>query len=146
VAAKDYATLDRDFGRTFLRSSVLAVIGAAALVGCVMVGLTFAPRLASRVLPLLPFTLFAITAVFNHVIFAFAIYLRAHRREPLLLPSVLGGLVWTAALVWAAGSGSSTLVAGVYLGMTFIGLIISSSIFFVCRERWHAVPHAGLTS
>jgi hypothetical protein len=145
VAAKDYAILDRDFGRTLRRSSVLAGIGAAGLVCCLLLGLSFAPRLAGRVLPPLPFTLLAVSAVINHLIFAFAVYLRAHRREPLLLPSVLGAVVWTAALVWSAGSGSDTLVAGVYLGMTLMGLILASTIFFVCRGRWHAV-HAGLTS
>jgi hypothetical protein len=144
VAAKDYSTLDRDFWRTFWRSNVLAGVGAIALVCGLMLGLMFAPRLASRVLSPLPFTLFALSAVINHVIFALAIYLRAHRREPLLLPSVLGALVWAAALIWAARSGSATLVAGVYLGMSFIGLGLASTIFIVCRERWHAGSQAGV--
>src|SRR5262249_16446142 len=77
VAAKDYATLDRDFARTFRRSSVVAGVGAVALVCCLELGLSFAPRLANRVLPPLPFLLFAASAVINHVIFALAVYLRA---------------------------------------------------------------------
>ena len=146
VAARDYPTLDQDFGRTFWRSSALAAAGAVALVCGLMLGQFFTPRLASRLLPLLPFTLFAVSAVINHFVFAFAIYLRAHRREPLLLPSVVGAVVWAAALIWAAKTGSATLVAGVYLGMTLIGFVLASAIFLVCRERWHVVPDAALTS
>jgi hypothetical protein len=145
VAAKEYAALDRDFGRTFRRSSALATVGAVALVCGLVLGQSYAPRLASRMLPLLPFTLFALSAVINHFVFAFAVYLRAHRREPLLLPSVLGAVVWAVALIWAARTGSPTLVAGVYLGMTLIGLVLASAIFLVCRERWHVVPDAGIT-
>ena len=47
VAASDYATLDRDFWRTFRRSSVLAATGAVTLVCGLMLGQSFAPRLAS---------------------------------------------------------------------------------------------------
>jgi hypothetical protein len=137
VAARKYEILDKDFGRTFLRSTLFAVTGAIVLICGVMLGESLAPRLATRVLPLLPFTLLTAAAVINHVVFAFAVYLRAHRREPLLLSSVLGAVVWTVALIWAASAGSPTLVASVYLGMTLIGLGIASAIFVVCRRRWH---------
>jgi O-antigen/teichoic acid export membrane protein len=139
VAAKEYEVLDQDFARTFRRSGLLAVGGALVLICGVMIGNSVAPQFATRVLPPLPFALLTTAAVINHVIFAFGIYLRAHRREPLLLPSVIGAVCWASVLIWSARTGSATLVAGAYCGMTFVGLLMGYAIFLVCRRRWHAL-------
>ena len=53
----------------------------------------FAPALAARVAPLPVLACLALVSVVNTFIYAAAVYMRAHKEEPLLLASIIGGLL-----------------------------------------------------
>jgi hypothetical protein len=76
--------------------------------------------------------------VVNHVIFSEALYLRAHKREPFLVPSVTGafitlGTTWVLAKFW----GANAVALGNFLLTALIGLPWSTYIFITMRRQWH---------
>jgi hypothetical protein len=139
VAAGRYHLLDIEFAKTFRRSTLLALSGAASiLVGAIGLSV-IAPGLAARLLPPFPLGLLMAAALVNHAVFALSVYLRAHRRDPLLVPSLIGAIAMSVGIVWAARSGSPTVVAGMYFVFTLVGLAMAVAIFASCRRRWHRV-------
>ena len=77
-------------------------------------------------------------AILNQSVFAMATYLRAHRREPYLAPTVVGAVAlgtWTLVagpLVGATGLAYAHLVVTLIVGWAW-GLLI----FRHCRTTWH---------
>jgi hypothetical protein len=139
ISRKQYAELDR----TFFRAVRQAI--AVSLSGCLMIYLVclylnighfgFAQRLLS------PNALAALllSTTLNTVVFAEALYLRAHKQEKFLLNSIL-----TSVLV-----GSSTYFLGRYHGATamvtsylilnlVVGLGLGTLTFVKYRRLWHA--------
>jgi O-antigen/teichoic acid export membrane protein len=108
IARKQYAELDSLFRR--LLSVTMSIAGTCALgVFGLIYGLQVARSpFADRILPLLPFTILLSQKVLNLAVVAMAVYIRAHKSEPLMLQSLI-----SAVLV-----GSSTWILGGYYGPT----------------------------
>ena len=142
IATRSFDQLDRAFVRS-LRSSFLVVLvtGAAISVGVLMLNRLQLP-LAERLLPPGPFVLFIAATVTNHVIFAMAIYLRAHRREPLMLSSVIGAIVMPLAVAYVAYHAGIAAIAATYLALTVLGLGITALIFASRARAWHVDSYA----
>lgn len=136
IATRRMAELRSVFRRTFLRSTSLSATGCAFMVAAMIIATGHSPGLASRLLPPLGFAALVATAVVNHAVFGLAVYLRAHRRDPLLVPSVIGAVCTPLMTMWAARQGAASLVALLYLGLTLIGLLMAVYIFVQARERW----------
>jgi hypothetical protein len=79
------------------------------------------------------------SAIVNHVVFALATYLRAHRRDPFVFLSAAGAVLMGAAVPWAAHTGTATRVAGSYLALNLVGLSLACVIFMSCRRKWHSL-------
>jgi hypothetical protein len=137
VAAGRYGDLNAAFARTLRRSTSVALLGALSAVTGLIVAMRFAPALASRLLPSFPFALLMISALVNHVIFGIAVYLRAHRKEPLLVLSVIGAAAMSIIVPWTAHVGNTTTVAASYLGLNVVGFAAGLVIWGACRRRWH---------
>jgi hypothetical protein len=138
VARNDIDTLDRLFFRTLWQSTILCAIGTVVLFVCFLVGSSSYPKLAARFLTPWAFGLLLLTMVVNHVIFSEALYLRAHKREPFLVPSVTGafitlGTTWVLAKFW----GANAVALGNFLLTALIGLPWSTYIFITMRRQWH---------
>ena len=142
IATRSYDRLNQEFARS-VRSSffVVLVIGAAMSAGSLMLARVQNP-LAQRLLPPSAFAFFVAATVINHLVFAMAIYLRAHRREPLLVSSVVGALITPIVVSYAARYGNVTTIAASYLTLTIIGLGVTIAIFVSRSRAWHAVPHS----
>jgi hypothetical protein len=142
IATRSYDRLNQEFVRS-VRSSflVVLVIGAAMSAGLLVLVRVQSP-LAQRLLPPGAFAFFVAATVINHLVFAMAIYLRAHRREPLLVSSVAGALITPIVVSYAARYGSTTAIAASYLVLTTIGLGVTIAIFVSRSRAWHAVPHS----
>jgi hypothetical protein len=132
IARKEFDALSREFPRLLWSSTALAGAAAAAaavsLWWAARLGITFAQRLTA------PSTTAIIlgAAVAHHIVVCYAMFLRAEGREPLLIPSVAGGIA-TAAAVWlAAHFGTTQDVAVVNLVLAAIGIPIAS---YVLRHR-----------
>jgi hypothetical protein len=137
VARREFAILDRVFFRTLVQSGA-ALAGADAMILIVLqlVGPHF-PHLASRMLPVPLFGPLMFSVFLNHIVLSYGVYLRAHKREPLLV------LV----IVMATLTACSTVIAGKTWGATgmTIGYLIcgvfyiagGTYIFETRRSLWH---------
>lgn len=137
IARKDYARLDHVFFPSLWQSWVLVTVLSAALWGGgAWLHMVHAP-ISARILPPLPLGLLALSTVFNHVVFAEAIYLRAHKQEPFLPASlVMASLVVISSLLLAKPFGAT----GMMLGNAVICLLnvgITGRIFLQKRREWH---------
>jgi len=138
VAQRQYRDLDRVFFRSLWQSLALILLAGTAVWLCVYYLSLIHHPLAQRILEPLPFACLIGAAVVNHVVFGEAVYLRAHKQEPLLLLSVAGAFL----------TGGSTFLLGKYVGATAVaaayctlniafGLPIATWIFLKKRRQWH---------
>ncbi len=138
IARRDYAALDRVFFRTVVQSSALLFTAECGVMGALLFIGPHYPKLVSRVLPLPLFAIILATSFLLHILFCEAVYLRAHKREPFLVLSLLV----------AALTAINTVVAGRYWGAAGISIgyllwggilqvAIGTYIFAKRRHEWH---------
>ncbi len=138
IAKKEYVALDRLFLRTSTVSLVVIGCGAGAL-WLVVYGLyTLGHPLAQRLLPPLPTGLFLLAAVLMQVGQCLVAYLRAHKREVVVVVGVVSSLA-IGLLVWSLGSryGPTGAAAG-YLAVVAVFIIpYETALWFRYRAEWH---------
>lgn len=119
--------------RSVLTTAVIATLVLAAAWAGSFVDMPFMQRIA----PLPVLACLAVVTVLNSVIFVSATFMRAHREEPMLAVSVVGGLL-TAGVAWQASTrGATGLMLG-YLAVTAtVALPWTLLIFrrFIARHR-----------
>lgn len=128
---------DREFSVILISSSVVAVSASVTLSLALWqareLGVVFAERLTDPAVTMV--ILFA--AVVHHVVGCIAVFLRAEGREPLLIPSVVGGIATIFVLWLAAHNGTLMDVAIANLLMAMIGIPIAGLIYW--RRRRHRI-------
>jgi hypothetical protein len=139
IAQREYGELNREFARAVGSSFVVVVVAALAVTGVVAVLAARQHPISTRLLPPLPFALLMASTVINHLIFGLAVYLRAHRKEPLLIPSVAGAVLTALTVYVTARSGSLVWVTGSYLALTAVGGLVTLIIFVSRSRSWHAL-------
>jgi len=137
IAKKKYRDLDRVFWRTTKIFIGVAIIGAILAWFVIYILNQLRHPLAARFLPLLSSGLFILAQFVMVISTPFAIYLRVHKKEPLLFVSVISGI----------SIGLSTFILGKHysaLGMAWgylINILILIPIVFIiwhrCRIEWH---------
>lgn len=129
--------LDRMFWRALVQSTVVMLVCVVSVL-LVIGGLRQAGSpLSDRVLPLPLMAVLAAVTLCNHVVFAQAALLRAHKQEPFMALSVSSGLVTAllaAALIPAYGLGGA--MAAYAMGAGVVGLVGGSAIFLSKRKIW----------
>lgn len=139
IALRDFRTLDRTFFRAVLQSTAAASLAFVA-VWCVVVYLRAQQNpLALRILPPFPLALLFAGHAGNVVVFAEALYLRAHKQEKFMINSIAGAL-WMAptALFFGRSSGAYGIALCYFWGTLFIGLGYGTYTFLRYRKLWHA--------
>lgn len=138
IAKKQYRELNNFFWR------ITKIVTGVALAGAVMVWLAIyilnwiKHPLAARFLPLLPTGIFLIAQIILIIPGQLSVYLRAHKKEPLVYLSLVSGLA----------IGLSTLILGKYysvIGMAtgyllinlFLVVPVVTIIWYRCRKEWH---------
>ncbi len=138
ISARDWEGLDRIWLRKTLASLFVISLGAtAAWLLVYMLNLVEHP-LASRLLPPLPTALLLLAVVVAQVGQCHAAYLRAHKREPIMVMSVTTSLL-AGLMVWALGSRFGPIGAvGGYLGVV-AGVTVpwGTVIWSRCKAEWH---------
>lgn len=140
IARKEYSVLDTVFFRA-LRQSVSVCAAGAFAVWAGVLYLNWAHiHFAQRLLSPISLGLLLLAAVINMIVFAEAIYLRAHKHEKFLIPSVLGAFL-TASSTFFLGKqyGAFGMVTGNLLTGLVVGLPLGTYIFLKYRRIWHAV-------
>ena len=141
IAQKRSADLDRLFFRS-LRQSMLLFGGVALLL---LMGVILLPhiwvKLGHRIVSWPVFLLLLLTALGSHVIQSEAIYLRAHKREPFLLQSmIIAATMCACVFYFAKASGTLGVAAAFCLVLGLCGSISATWIFLNQRSKWREVP------
>ncbi|MEO6005714.1 MAG: hypothetical protein ABIZ04_22690 [Opitutus sp.] len=143
VAKRNFAELDR---RVY-HAMGLAILGTAAaalaLLGLLQVLTAFYPSIAERCLSVGPTAILLAATVLMQISYAQSGYLRAFKREPFLLLSLLSGAV-IGVLTWLLGReyGAAGVVWGYLAAVVFLALPMGTWIFFRRRREWVAVASA----
>ena len=148
IARKEYAALDRSFFRALWQSVFAAVVGCSAVwIVIVLLGhlgiRSHGTLLASRLLAPVPLAMLLLGTLGNIVIFAEALYLRAHKQEKFMINSILGA-VYIAPVAYFLGrwqnphGGAWGIAAAYAVGTLSIGLGYGTYTFLRWRRIWHA--------
>ena len=138
IAQKQYAKLDR----IWLRASLIGItvmslggIGVWTFVYCLN---RMDLSLRSRLLMPLPTALFIVATILMMVVQSLAIYLRAHKKEPLAAPGVISGLA-IGGLVWLLGSrfGATGAALAYFLVLLIVTVPLTMMVWVRSRQEWH---------
>ena len=142
IAQKKYTELDSIFYKTMRQMMLIgtvsllafiAVIGAIQHYEITPLGM----NIGERFLPILPLSLMAWSVFTMFPINCWATYLRCHKKEPLLVNSVVVGLLCCASTI---GLGNLYGVYGICIGfacLRFVSLGWIYSIFKKKKDEWH---------
>ena len=96
---------------------------------------------AVRVLSLPLFSWLCVVCLANHIVFAEAAYLRAHKQEPFMLLSIAAGLVTAIlALLFVPPFSAAGAVYAYTIPALLIGLLCGTVIFISKRKQWNRTP------
>jgi uncharacterized membrane protein len=138
IARGETATLDGLFFRTLWQSTVLVSIAAAGLFLCLVVGAQSFPQLTTRLLPPWALALLLLTTVMNHIFLSEALYLRAHKREPLLLQAVVVATVLgLSTCLLGQRWGANAVAVGYFLFGGVLSLVWGTCTFVGKRREWY---------
>ena len=141
VARGEIEKLDALFFRTLWQSTTLLVCGATAFFVVLLAAGRYFPKLASRVLPPWAFALLLLTTIMSHINFSEALYLRAHKQEPFLIPTVTVAIMLGCA-TWFLGKymGVDAVTVGYFFIGGLFGIASGTYIFLTKRREWHDQP------
>lgn len=137
IAQKRYEELDSIFWRTTkIVITMTILMGIVIFIAMILLNWSNHP-LTSRLLTPLPFSIFLLAQVISVTFYPFALYLRAHKREPLLAISVAQGILVAAFTILLGKYYSATGIATGYLivNMTLVPLV--GVIWYRCKSEWH---------
>jgi len=147
VARREFAALDRQFFRQTRTSLAVACLGTSLIWASIRLLHELGSTLASRVLPPLPSALLAIAVVLVNVPYAQSIYLRAHKREPFLVASLVQSfLLASMALLVGRKWGGLGIACGYLAVMAVVAVPWAVTIWFRSRAEWHAPASGSVTS
>jgi hypothetical protein len=138
VAQGRFADLDRLFFRTLRQSTVLLAIGASIFFFALVLAEYSSPKLANRVLPAWVFSLLLLNTILNHVVVSQALYLRAHKQEPFLVPTIVSAILIASSTIFLGKYyGTTGVVVGVFAQSVFFAVPSATYIFQTKRKVWH---------
>jgi hypothetical protein len=139
VAKGAYRQRDRIFFRSLSQSLAVATIGEFALWIAAILLQQLGHRIGDRLLSPGPLLFVVLTNVVNIAVFAEAAYLRAHKEEPFLVVSLVGGLLQGLnAFVIGRAYGALGMTAGNFFLTLVVGLGGGTWIFLRKRRQWRA--------
>lgn len=137
IAQKRYEELDSIFWRT-TKIVITMTILMAIVIFIAMVLLSWLNHpLISRLLTPLSFSLFLLAQVISVTFYPFSLYLRAHKREPLLAISVAQGILVAAFTILLGKYYSATGIATGYLIVNMALVPLVGVIWYRCKSEWH---------
>ncbi len=137
IARRDFVQLDKLFWKITRVMLVVMIALAASCLGFVWIlGIYYQP-FASRLLPLTPLAIFLVAQVVALSTFPFSYYLRAHKKEPMMVLSVSAGILIGLSTFFLAKYYSVTAVATGYLVLNLLFAPFAFIIWNRCRKLWH---------
>ena len=139
IARKEFTELNRQFKSVTVRSLLVTIFLSMVVILTVWVGTKCGFPVADRIAGLPVLLCIATVTVANCIVFSSAIYMRAHREEPMLAVSVACGIL-TAILAWYGSRHGALVMMLCYTGVTtFIALPWTLHILrtYFARNRWN---------
>ncbi|MTH17507.1 hypothetical protein [Flavobacterium sp. LC2016-01] len=143
IAKKSYKELDNLFYKTLIQSSALNALALFCFFIIVFLLRYFDLKIdgknfGNRFLSFLPLLFMSIPVFLNHIIASWATYLRCHKKEPMLLQSVvIGVLSCLSTLVLGKFFGVIGMTLG-YMVLTMVAFIWTYMIFKTKKRLWHS--------
>ncbi len=142
IALKEYEKLDFVFNKALRQSLLLNAFGIISLLIIVFMlpYLDFnigESNLRDRFLPFIPMCFIAIPVLFNHIVFSWATYLRCHKKEPMLVQSVVMGFLCSISTIFFGHYFGVLGITSGYLFLTLIGFFWAQFIFAEKKKNWH---------
>ena len=142
IAQKKYLQLDYLFNRTLLQSSIINIFG---LVGIFII--IFAIRyfnikiggknFGDRFLSYLPMIFMMLPILINHIVAAWATYLRCHKREPMMIQSIAMGVLCSLSTIFLGRYFGVIGMTSGYMILVIISFIWTYFIFITNKRKWH---------
>lgn len=143
IARREYKELDRLFNTTLIQSTLLNVLAL-----CVFFLLVYILRhyqisindkqFGDRFLDYRSMLFMAIPITLNHIIASWATYLRCHKKEPMLIQSIVIAIMCSiSTFTFGHAFGVKGITAG-YLVISFISFIWTYLIYKAKKYKWHA--------
>jgi hypothetical protein len=138
VARKEFSALDSLFFRASRQTLAVLTAGSIAVwLGDIYLNLAHVP-FAQRLLSPTALAILLLATILDTIVFAEALYLRAHKQEKFLLNSVLGALLVGASTFFLGRSyGAIGVVSGSLLIGLVMGLPLGTYTFLKYRRAWH---------
>ena len=143
ISKKSYKELDFLFNKTLIQSSFLNIIFLTFFFLLIFATRHFnikiqGQSIGDRFLPFFPMLFMTITIFLNHVINAWATYLRCHKKEPMLIMSIVVGILCSAStIILGRKFGSFGMTLG-YLVLTVVSFLWTYLIFKSKKNDWHS--------
>lgn len=139
IARRQRARLDELFRTTLRQSLFFLAAGGVLAVLVAALARPYAPWLGNRLVPVALFAALCVVCLANHVVFAEAAYLRAHKQEPFMIVSVANGLA-TALAAWVLIPrwGAQGAVLAYAIGSVGVGFVGGTFVFVRKRAEFSA--------
>ena len=137
IAQRKYDQLDKLFWRLVIIVATVASLGALLIWSLVFILYKMQFHLITRILPPLPTGLFLLATVILVISLPFSIYLRAHKREPIMVLSAIGAILICISNLTLGKYFSATGMAAGYLGANLIIIPLIFPVWSHCRKKWH---------
>ncbi len=138
IAQQRYTELDRLFWRITAIVVAVTVVGGAGIWGFVIVLTQLNHPLATRLLTPASTGYLLLATIITSASMPMSVYLRAHKKEPLLATSLVSGLLTAIAVLVLGKSHSAEGVAVGYLAVTAVVTPFVVLIWYRRRAEWHA--------
>lgn len=136
-AQLDFKFADNLFSKTFKQVLAINFAGVLSLLFIVSLLRYYHFSLGDRFLPMYLIALLGLSIFLNQMVFSWATYLRCHKREPYLLPSVVSAVsIAASTLVFGKLFGIKGLVFG-YVAIIALMKLWEYRIFIVSKKLWH---------
>lgn len=142
IAKKQYNELDSLFNKTLIQSTALNIFALSTFFMLVYfiryLNINFGGKnLGDRFLPFTPMLFMIIPVLLNHIIACLATYLRCHKQEPMLMQSVVMGILCSiSTVVLGSHFGVLGMTSG-YMALTIVSFIWTYIIFKNKKKEWH---------
>lgn len=137
ISKKLYGQLDKELYKILSITVLIACVSGIALWVGVLLLNKYQPIYAQRLMPPLAMGIFIMARMIHTSSTPLSIYLRAHKKEPLLLFSVIFGvLVGLSTLIMGKLYASIGMAVG-YLIVSIIMTPYLIQIWLRCRKQWH---------
>lgn len=143
IARRQFGELDKQFFRVLSQAGAIAALMCTAIWLCVVVLHAWRISWSERFLGPLPLGLLMLACCAQVITYAFSVYLRAHKDEPLLACSIAVAVLTTiSTYVLGRAFGAVGIAAGYLCVMTTAGVMWATLVFFSKRRTWHVAPES----